>query len=269
MFGAYQAGAWKAIAEIAPPDIVVGASVGALNGWPIAAGCPPDELIERWRDPSTANCLRLYPGYGWRRGWFDPAPLRETAEELRAAYNPVIPFGVVLTQLPFMKARLFECPHVEAVHLHATCSIPFFLPPVRIDGASYIDGGAFEKMPVWAAVEMGATRIIAVDSLPLVGRKWVRLALSTAHLFRRRRRLPPDLDLTIIAPSEPLGDANDAVFWKRANVERWIEMGMRDAERTLGEPSVCRAVDNLAVPGNVTVLPCGKGEAQSQTRKAG
>ena len=53
MFGAYQAGAYRAIAEIAPPDIVVGASVGALNGWPIAGGCTPDHLIERWLDPGN------------------------------------------------------------------------------------------------------------------------------------------------------------------------------------------------------------------------
>lgn len=238
MFGAYQAGAYKSIADLAPPDIVVGASVGALNGWPIAGGCSPDELIERWRDPATGSALQLFPDCGWRRGWFDPAPLQRQAEELWAAYNPVLPFGVVLTQLPFMQARLFEFPHVEAVHLYATCSIPFFLPPVRIGGTSYIDGGAFEKLPVWAAVAMGATRIIAVDSLPGVTKWWIQFALSTAHVFRRRRRLPRDLDLTIVSPSQVLGDANDAIFWQLGNVERWIEMGMRDAAVALESRSV-------------------------------
>jgi hypothetical protein len=38
-----------------------------------------------------------------------------------------------------------------------------------------------------------------------------------------------------------LGDANDAVFWKRENVERWVEMGMRDATRALS----ARAAANL------------------------
>jgi NTE family protein len=241
MFGAYQAGAYKAIADLAPPDIVVGASVGALNGWPIAGACSPDELIERWRDPATGSALRLFPDCGWGRGWFDPTPLRRQAEEIWAAYDPVLPFGVVLNELPFMRARLFEFPHVEAAHLHATCSIPFFLPPVRIAGTSYIDGGAFEKMPIWAAIAMGATRIIAIDSLPGVSKWWVQLALSSAHVFRRRRRFPPDLDLTIIAPSEPMGDANDAVFWQRANIERWVAMGMRDAAAALeGRVSAAR-----------------------------
>ena len=31
MYGAYQAGAWKAIADIFQPDLVVGASIGAIN----------------------------------------------------------------------------------------------------------------------------------------------------------------------------------------------------------------------------------------------
>ena len=237
MFGAYQAGAYKTIADIAPPDLVVGASVGALNGWPIAGGCSPDELIERWRDPATGGALQLFPDCGWSRGWFDPVPLQREAEELWAAYDPVLPFGVVLTQLPFLQARLFEFPHVEAAHLHATCAIPFFHPPVRIGGISWIDGGVLEKMPIWAAIAMGATRIVAVDSLPGISKWWVQLALSAAHAFRRRRRLPPDLDLTIISPSEPLGDARDAVFWQLGNVERWIAMGMRDAAAALDAKS--------------------------------
>jgi len=48
MFGAYQVGAWKVLADVFQPDLIVGASIGAVNGWAIAAGCPPDELIERW-----------------------------------------------------------------------------------------------------------------------------------------------------------------------------------------------------------------------------
>src|ERR1700733_3551306 len=99
MFGAYQAGAYKAIAELAPPDIVVGASVGALNGWPISSGCTPDHLIERWLDPASGETLKLYPNAGWRNGWFDPRPLRAQAEQLLERYQPRMPFGLVVVQL--------------------------------------------------------------------------------------------------------------------------------------------------------------------------
>jgi predicted acylesterase/phospholipase RssA len=145
MFGAYQAGAWKAIAELAPPDIVVGASVGALNGWPIAGGCSPDHLIERWLDPAAGDALQLFPDYGWgflgKPGWFDPAPLRAQAESIWRDYQPRIPFGLVVTELPRLHARLVRYPNVSAAHLQATCSIPLFLPSV----GSAIWTGGFSK----------------------------------------------------------------------------------------------------------------------------
>jgi len=235
MFGAYQAGAFRAIARIAPPDLVVGTSVGALNGWLIAGGRPPDELTGRWLDPSAGDTLTLFPNHGWRNGWFDPAPLRRQAEHIWSASKPSLPFGVVVTELPRLHARLIEHPNVQPAHLHASCSIPLFLPTVRIDGKRYLDGGIFEKLPLWAAIQMGATRIIAIDSLPPVGKRWLRIGINLAHAFKPRRRYAADLDLTIISPSGTLGDANDAVFWKRANIERWIEMGERDAEQVLTE----------------------------------
>ncbi len=241
MFGAYQAGVFKAIAELAPPDIVVGTSVGALNGWLIASGRRPKDLIDQWLDPSAGEALTLFPNHGWRHGWFDPAPLRRQAERIWSASRPSMPFGVVVTELPRLHARLIEHPNVVPAHLHATCSIPVFLPPVAINGKYYLDGGIFEKLPIWAAIQMGATRIIAVDSLPRVGKWWLHLGIKLAYAFKPRRRYPTDLDLTIISPSGTLGDANDAVFWKRANIERWIEMGERDAEYVLGRISA-RAV---------------------------
>src|SRR2546423_13574944 len=135
MFGAYQAGAYKAVAEVVQPDIVVGASVGALNGWLIASGCSPDHLIERWLDPATGAALKLFPNAGWRNGWFDPAPLRAQAMRIAADYQPRIPFGLVVVELPWLRTVLVQCPGITAGHLQATCSIPLFLPSVEIDGS--------------------------------------------------------------------------------------------------------------------------------------
>src|SRR6185436_480327 len=39
MFGAYQAGVWAALHHSIQLDMVVGASIGCLNGWLIAGGC--------------------------------------------------------------------------------------------------------------------------------------------------------------------------------------------------------------------------------------
>ena len=136
-------------------------------------------------------------------------------------------------EVPGLHARLVRHPNVQAAHLQATCSIPLFLPSVRIGGKRYLDGAIFEKVPIWAAIEMGATRIIAIDSMPKVGKWWLHLAINIAYTFKPRRRYPLNLDLTIISPSETLGSTDDAVYWKRANIERWVEMGQRDAARVL------------------------------------
>jgi NTE family protein len=241
MFGAYQAGAWQAIAERFQPDIVVGASVGALNGWSIASGCSPEHLIEKWRDPQAGAVLRLFPNAGWRNGWFDPEPLRACTEQLISDYTPSTPFGLVMVQMPGLHTRwlrtvLVKHPEVTAAHLQATCSIPLFLPGVTIGDGRYLDGGLLEKLPIWAAVEMGATSIIAIDSLPKVGRWWLRAGTNFARLFKPDHYLPDDLEVTIVSPSEWLGDANDAVFWKRENIDRWIKLGMRDTPDAMQSP---------------------------------
>lgn len=242
MFGAYQAGAYRAIAEMDPPDIVVGASVGALNGWAIASGCAPKDLIERWQHPSAGETLTLFPDKGWidlcGRGWFDPAPLRRQAENLCSEYEPRIPFGLVVMEVPGFHPRLVQYPDVRPIHLQATCSIPLFLPAVKIDGKRFLDGGIYEKLPIWAALQMGATRIIAIDSLPKVGKWWLRVGINLAHIFKKTRQYPADLEITVISPSEALGTQDDAVFWKRSNIDRWVELGERDAASQLTLKSV-------------------------------
>jgi NTE family protein len=237
MFGAYQAGAYKVIAGLAPPDIVVGASVGALNGWAIAGGCTPDELIARWQHPSAGDTLRLVP----RRGLparLDPAALQRQAENLCRDFQPRIPFGVVLALLPLFRPTLMLYPDIDARHLRATCSVPLFLPAVDIDNRRYVDGGLFEKLPLWAALEMGATRIIAVDSIPALPEWWMRAGRYAGRIMKPPRRYPADLDLTVISPSETLGSAADGAVWKRANIDRWIELGMRDAAHQITLNSV-------------------------------
>src|ERR1039457_6584211 len=54
MFGAYQAGVWNVLSRRFQPDLVVGTSAGALNGWAIAGGCPPAELVDMWRGRARA-----------------------------------------------------------------------------------------------------------------------------------------------------------------------------------------------------------------------
>jgi NTE family protein len=67
MYGSYQAGAWKALAGVFQPDLIVGASIGAVNGWAIAGGCAPDELIRRWlnMEPARTSLRRFERQRNW------------------------------------------------------------------------------------------------------------------------------------------------------------------------------------------------------------
>ena len=78
MFGAYQAGAWKALAPVLQPDLVVGTSAGSLNGWAIAGGCTPQELIDIWLDPDMEKMMRVRWRWSSWQGFWDPAPLEES-----------------------------------------------------------------------------------------------------------------------------------------------------------------------------------------------
>src|ERR1035438_8160856 len=92
MFGAYQAGACKVLAGLFQPDLIVGASAGALNAWALAGGCSPAELIASWTDRGDADLMHLrFPLFPWR-GVFDPEPLTRHVDSLFARYKPRVPY---------------------------------------------------------------------------------------------------------------------------------------------------------------------------------
>lgn len=234
MFGAYQAGAWKTMERHLQPDMVIGASVGALNGWSIAGGCSGEELARQWSDPATASLLKVRQRGvlgGVRNGFFETDALVKKADWLHAAYTPKVPFGLVVVQLPWLQTRLIRAAEVLPAHLVATCSILFFLPSVEISGRKFTDGGLLEALPIWAAAEMGASRIVAVHSLPSVAPWWIRAGLHTLRGIKRRPIAPANLEIIIVSPSETLGTAHDALSWKAGNIRRWIDLGERDAAR--------------------------------------
>ena len=89
MFGAYQAGVWKALAERFQPDLVVGASAGALNAWAIAGGCTGAALTTSGAIPPATSCACAFPRF--LCGVFDPAPLYRQVDQMFARFQPRIP----------------------------------------------------------------------------------------------------------------------------------------------------------------------------------
>jgi NTE family protein len=119
----------------------------------------------------------------------------------------------------------------------ASCAIPFGYPPVRIDGEFYVDGGLLDTLPVWAAAEMGATRAIAVNALPLMPSRLLRAAVRVVRRVGQKPVKDAALEVVPISPRGPLGSVRDAIVWNRENTRRWIEQGEDDAQAAIGRRS--------------------------------
>ena len=186
-----------------------------------------------WTDPATAAFLKLRPPLQRWRGFFDGDTFSERVQELYSRHKPRIPIGVVLTEVPRLVPRLFQNDEITWQHLAAACAIPLALPPQRIGGRWYVDGGLLGALPLWPAPQMGATRAIAVNALPfLPSRSLARRSRSTAP----RQSEPPatgSLDVVTIVPEGGLGTVTDAIRWNRENILRTIERGAADARRVM------------------------------------
>jgi NTE family protein len=214
LFGAWQVGAWRSLSGRFAPDLVVGASIGSLNGYAIAGGALPDQLAEFWLRPENARLRDL------------PANI----QHLMGRFSPQIEFAVVLTDPIRMKPRIFHGPDITWRHLAASCAIPGVLKHYRIGGRWYTDGGLLNPLPVWAAVEMGATRIVALNALPRIPSA---LLGPFVKGFRRVAGYHPplgdEIEVVNLETDGALGSIQDALRWRRENIERWMELGYQAA----------------------------------------
>jgi len=210
MFGAWQAGAWRTLAPHFQPDLVVGASVGSLNGYAIAGGATPEELIAFWHQPNLASFRHL----------------PTTIQDLMRLHPLRLDYAVVLTDLLRLKPKIFRGVEVTWRHLAASCAIPGLLPQRKIGGRWYTDGGLLNPLPVWAAVELGATRIVALHALPEIPSRTLKpFVKGFRAVVGHAPPLPPGVDLTLIKTRGALGTLHDALRWKKENIDRWIESG--------------------------------------------
>ena len=213
MFGAWQAGAWRTLASSFHPDLVTGASVGSLNGYAIAAGWNPQDLCDWW----------LSPRIGFER-------LPETARAVVEARPLEREYALVLVDPLRMRPRTVVGSQVTPRHLVASCAVPGAFPPQNIDGTWYVDGGLLNPLPVWVAVELGATRIVALNALPDIPSALLRPFVKAFRaVFGYNPPRPPTVELITLLPSRPLGGLRDAIRWNRSNAERWLAQGAADA----------------------------------------
>ena len=174
--GAVEVGMLQALVEAKiAPDLVVGASVGAINGAyfaaaPDAAGV--EELASIWRGLHRRDVFPfsaiggLLSLLSLRNHVIDPASLRRVVEKklpIRKLEEAKIPVHLTATDvLSGEEVRLSSGPAVEAIM--ASAAIPAVFPPVQIDGRHLSDGGLANNTPISTAVDLGANEILVLPT---------------------------------------------------------------------------------------------------------
>lgn len=221
LLGACEAGMLRALLERGiRPDLVVGTSIGAINGAAVA-GEPTVEGAKRlcamWDDVERTGVLggslfarvRTLVTTGTHLHAADP--LRDLLDRNlpgRRIEELAVPFQCVAASIERASEHWFTSgPVVPAVL--ASSAVPGLLPPVEIDGEHFVDGGIVNSIPVGRALELGATRIFVLHvgriERPLEAPRtpW-EVALVSFELARRHRfftdlaALPEGVDVQVL-----------------------------------------------------------------------
>lgn len=177
VLGAAQVGMLRALfAEGIRPDLIVGTSIGAINGVVVAAD-PSDAAIGRltrlWASPEArevyGDALPRRVGRFIRSAGthlHSPAPLRAllTRELGREAEfdDLAVPFQCCAASIEraaehwFAKGRVIEA-------VLASSAVPGLLPAMVIDEEHFVDGGIVNSIPISRAVELGARTVYVLQ----------------------------------------------------------------------------------------------------------
>lgn len=255
--GAIQVGMLKALlAHGIEADLVVGASVGALNaacfaGDPTPAGVARLEAI--WRglrrsDVFPAPTLGgLITVLAKRDHFVDPGPLSRLLQRhlpFQRLEEARLPCLVVTTDLlEGVEVRIASGPAVPA--LMASAAIPGVFPPVRLDGRYLIDGSVANHSPISAAVESGAKRVFVLPTGYSCARKGppdgvIDMALhglnilTVGKLISAVQRFARDVDITVVPPLCPLAASpinfratGELIDRAATETERWLAEGVK------------------------------------------
>jgi len=249
------------------PDLVIGTSVGAINGAWVAGEVDCEGLGAVWRSLRRdtifpARALDGLLGFVGRREHLVPdigirRLLREHLRFERLEDSPV-PFHVVATDvLTGCDTLLSDGDALSAIL--ASAAIPGVLPPVRVAGRYLMDGGVVNNTPISHAVRLGAdvvwvlaTGYSCALAEPPRGALGMALHAVTLGINRRLaadiRRYTRHTDLRVVPPLCPIKIAA-ADFSQAANlIER--AYSLTSDWLTAGAPQLASAATMLAPHGH-------------------
>ena len=261
-WGALQLGMLQALARTdITPDLIVGTSVGSLNGAILAAD--PARGVERlealW---PTVTRAEVFPGgilRGLRtlsatRAWiFDNAPLTDylTASVPVATFEELaVPFVAVATDFATGAVAELDSGDLRSALL-ASSAIPGIYPWVERDGRRLVDGALVANVPITVALERGAQSLVVLDC-GLQGvtageaSTLVEVLAQSSAIFARRQ-MAADLQRCAHLP----------IVWLargRSNTTSVLDFTQTT---TLIEEGFARSLETLRRLGRVSALPPG------------
>ena len=224
--GSLQVGMLRALIEQRiRPDLVLGCSIGALNGVMVATDpslATVGRLQDVWMDlvgrdllpagflPSTMQMVRKGESIQ------SSAALRDLISEVLTVERfdqLAVPFQCIATDIDDALGHWFHEGEL-ADALLASASIPAVFPAVTIDGRRYFDGAVIDDVPVARAVELGATKIYVlqvggVDRPRPEPKRPLDMAVLAYWIARRNRllddlsRIPSDVEVVILPHGDP------------------------------------------------------------------
>ena len=249
LLGAHEVGMLMALSEAQiRPNLVVGTSIGAINGAFVAAD-PVGSAVtlgDLWQGDAMRDAFgeTLWSrAVTLARSGTHLHPIEPLAQMLRdtLAANDFadlkLPFHCVAASIERASAAWFSAgPLVPAVL--ASCAVPGLLPPVEIDGEHYFDGGLVDSIPVGRAAALGATTVYVLQvgrietALVAPKRPW-QVGLIAFEIARRHRfheemsALPGDIAVHVL----PTG----------ANIRTRDLSQLRLRDKTMVQESIDRA----------------------------
>ena len=219
------------------PDVVVGTSVGALNGAVIAT-TPGLEGVDRLSDVwCSIRTGEVFPGGRLARAWnvlsrddhlFSNEGLQAVIERSAPASSfeeTVVPLRVVATDLHSAEEVVFAAGPI-APALLGSCALPGIYPPIEHDGRTLIDGAVTNAVPIVHALGGNAERVYVLDvSGGGAGDRPIRSPLDVAvrafNISRNQRfdlemrNTPDDVDVIVLPRPDDdrqLFDFSDALM---------------------------------------------------------
>jgi NTE family protein len=175
LLGAHEVGMLRALLEAGiTPDLVVGTSVGAVNGVVVAAQptlAAVDRLGRLWRELDSSGLFagsvlgRLRTLARTRTSLHTDEPLRELLDRhlpVRTFAELAVPFQCVAASVERAAEHWFTTGLLTDAVL-ASCAVPGLLPPVEVGGETFLDGGLVHSIPVGRAVTLGARTLYVLQ----------------------------------------------------------------------------------------------------------